>query len=1426
MKNLLSRPSLAIFRSLLPGLLFFAVHSQVCAQTATVTYPLAVGRTGCTSGTQQVHFYTYNGTTNTLASITSAAGVTGYYTPQLRIGTSGTSAQRFTSNYSSISYNPADHNIYFLWTALTAFSGSGSVPRTYVWRWPVGTKPTGTTPRLDTLCSFPADLLGVAFDNDGNSYVIEFSGEPSGVPHTAYLRSINFTTRQMGPVDNLVLTGGATIYESGSGDVAISPSGQMFFVVNNKLFTPNYKSYTGTGANLTCTYIDTVQVPSNNFVGLTYAEGETIAAFSGGAGPSACPFREIDPLTGDTSVIIKSGTVYSAADLASVVSGIGSAKRLVSATPTGTPNQYDVVYEVTVRNYGNTDISNVQVTDNLTAINGAANLSAVSTSFVTNPAGLVLNAGFNGNSDINLLNGTGTLPNYPVANNYAIIRINCRLSGIINGFVYNNSAIATAVGYNAQSLRDSSTNGTVPDLNINDKPDDIGEGQPTPLVISITGSTLPCTALANVLYTQDFGSGAGLTTAIPAPVPGSGVMGATGSATYAGSVIQPLATERYTITNNTNAADNAHYVSMTDHTGNANGRMLVVNADASNSIFYRGAFTAPICANQQYSLSLYAAFVGNTSYQTLCDGFGGFQYPKILVNIKDLASGAIISSLTTGDIFSTSWQQLGIKFTSPASYTGIIFELVNNAPGGCGNDIAIDDIQFGSCDPLPSVGLNHINAGCLGTTAAFSAVFSDPGAILGTPDYQWQESPDGVTWTNIAAAPNAATYTIASVGAGDVNKYYRALVAAAGNLGNPNCRYPSPSFFLVAGCDIDDDDDGIPDTVESGGVDPLDDDDLDHIPNYRDTDYPGFADSNADGVNDNFDWDLDGIINELDLDSDNDGIPDVMEAGGVDTNGDGKIDNYSDVDNDGFSQNVDANTSGKDLSGNGLALPDLDGDGIPNYLDLDSDNDGITDVLEVYGTDANNNGYIDGFTDTDNDGFSDNVDGDVGNDGTAENTAATLLRTGTDPDNNGRANTYPYNNMDGDSKANPYDLDSDGDGIADVRESGFTDGDWNGQVDGAINAKGRNILLAALGSLILPDADATGRPNSYDIDSDDDGIPDNVEATSTLSYQLPSGNDSDGDGIDNTYDNYSGFGGDGMHIVDTDGDTTPDFEDTDTDGDGSIDRIEGNDLNLNGLPDDLVTLTGVDTDGDGLDDRFDNNNSSAEATSARMGNGGSITGDASPGSTTTVQHTVVPFGCATERDWRCLPYILSCEFISFKAVLQNKVVLLDWTALCRQDVSSFVVERSTDRVHFTPAFTTAGNQMLNEVESYSGADNINGINESLIYYRLRSIMANGRELVSNIIAVRQGNAAATELRILPNPVHELLQVSVNVPQNSTARIIIMDAAGRVLYRFNETLLKGSNTLAYTQAALLQEGMYFVQIELDDKKMIAKFNKLK
>lgn len=667
------------------------------------------------------------------------------------------------------------------------------------------------------------------------------------------------------------------------------------------------------------------------------------------------------------------------------------------------------------------------------------------------------------------------------------------------------------------------------------------------------------------------------------------------------------------------------------------------------------------------------------------------------------------------------------------------------------------------------------------------------------------------------------------------------------------------NVYITACPDIDDDDDGIPDYIEidnpvalqdhdSDGIpnwndltypgyvdnnfdgfndnfDPGADSDSDGNPNFYDTDFPGWFDSNGDGVNDNMDKDLDGIPNNLDLDSDNDGIPDVVESFGVDANGDGRIDNYTDTDNDGLSQNVDS-PGGVAGSGMGLGALDTDGDGIPNYLDLDSDNDGIPDIIEAFGTDNNNSARVTGFIDTDGDGYSDNVDGDVGNDNIAENSAFSLLRTGADGNNDGRCDTWPFINMDTDSKPNPYDLDSDGDGLTDVKEAQFTDANWDGQVDGAINLNGRNTSLAALGSLIIPNSDGAARVDPFDIDSDDDGIPDNVEGLTTLGYLLPSAADIDGDGIDNSCDNFNGFGGDGIHPVDTDGDIVPDYLDSDTDNDGLIDRIEGNDLNLNGQQDDLVTLLGIDTDGDGLDDRFDNNNSSAEATSARMGNGGSTSGDPTPGSITTVQRTPVAFGCPTERDWRCLPYVLSCEFITFKAILQNQMVQLDWTALCRQEVDYFIVERSTDRNNFGNAFITPGKPVLNEIEAYGGVDDINGITAAIIYYRLKSVMKSGRTILSNIIAVRRSTTEVVEIKILPNPVTDQLQLLINTHQNGIANIMIIDGTGRTIYHFKENLQKGSNTITYSQVAHLSEGIYYVRLQMEGAFITEKFNKLK
>lgn len=678
----------------------------------------------------------------------------------------------------------------------------------------------------------------------------------------------------------------------------------------------------------------------------------------------------------------------------------------------------------------------------------------------------------------------------------------------------------------------------------------------------------------------------------------------------------------------------------------------------------------------------------------------------------------------------------------------------------------------------------------------------------------------------------------------------------------PGCSDTIRIRVVVTACpDIDDDNDGIPDYVEmnnplawgnhdgdanlnwndaqypgyvdnnadafNDNFDPSADSDNDGLVNFRDPDFPGFVDSNSDGVNDNMDKDLDGTPNHLDLDSDNDGIPDTVESFGVDANGDGIIDNYSDTDNDGFSQNVDANNTGVTNSALGLGPLDTDGDGIPNYLDLDSDNDGIPDIIEAYGTDAANSAKVNVFTDADGDGYTDVLDADVGNDAVAENLAASILRTGSDGNNDGRADSYPFKNMDNDSKPNPYDLDSDGDGISDVKEAQFTDADWNGRVDGATNVDGRNSALAAMGSLVLPNTDGSGRANPYDIDSDDDGIPDNVEGLTTLGYLLPAYADTDGDGIDNSYDNFNGFGGDGIHPADKDADTIPDYLDSDTDGDGLIDILEGNDLNFNAIVDDGIALTGMDTDGDGLDNFFDNDNASAKCTSRYMGNGGTTAGQIPPGSITTVQQTsLAGLGCSYERDWRCVFYILSCDIITFKVNLQNDRAKLDWTVLCDQEIDQFVIERSIDGIHFTDVSTVTGRSIIHSAESYTTIDDVSTINSEIIYYRLRTVAKDGKTKTGSIISVRRVAKSNITVQLLPNPVKDRLEVLLNATIQSAAQLYILDANGRVVQKYSENVLQGSNSFVYSQAGNLPVGVYYLRVNIGNKIITQKFSVVK
>ncbi len=233
---------------------------------------------------------------------------------------------------------------------------------------------------------------------------------------------------------------------------------------------------------------------------------------------------------------------------------------------------------------------------------------------------------------------------------------------------------------------------------------------------------------------------------------------------------------------------------------------------------------------------------------------------------------------------------------------------------------------------------------------------------------------------------------------------------------------------ILDSMDLDADGDGISNIIECKGINPYGDADDDNLYNYLDNDSSGNGDN---VVQDAFDRDGDGIPDFFDIDSDNDGIYDIVEAGqgDKDTNNDGIYNGldtgFSDTNFDGLADIYDPNTNGTPL-----VLRDTDNDGVFDCYDIDADNDGIIDIVE--GQNAASYKTL-SYVDADNDGLDDAFDQDYG--GTTNGTVNT---DGTD--------AYDYLDTDSDNDGTPDQIaayDIDGDGIAEITPSG-TDEDQDG----------------------------------------------------------------------------------------------------------------------------------------------------------------------------------------------------------------------------------------------------------------------------------------------------------------------------------------------------------------------------------------------
>jgi len=212
-----------------------------------------------------------------------------------------------------------------------------------------------------------------------------------------------------------------------------------------------------------------------------------------------------------------------------------------------------------------------------------------------------------------------------------------------------------------------------------------------------------------------------------------------------------------------------------DNSTDPNGYMMVVNASFEPGLFYEQVVDG-LCENTNYVFS--------------ADVFNIHPAGRNLIrpNVSFLLDDQVV--FETGEVPENGeWNNYAFTFTTGLGVTSIKLSLSNNAPGGNGNDLILDNIRFQACGPKAQILPTAVENICEdGSPIELSATIE--GDQYDQNFVQWQQSFDGgTTWEDIEGETNSVfTHTNLSSGM----YYYRYLLAGASvNLQNEKCRVNS-----------------------------------------------------------------------------------------------------------------------------------------------------------------------------------------------------------------------------------------------------------------------------------------------------------------------------------------------------------------------------------------------------------------------------------------------------------------------------------------------------------------------------------------------------------------------------------------------------------------------------------------------------------
>jgi hypothetical protein len=252
------------------------------------------------------------------------------------------------------------------------------------------------------------------------------------------------------------------------------------------------------------------------------------------------------------------------------------------------------------------------------------------------------------------------------------------------------------------------------------------------------------------------------------------------------------------------------------------GYMLVINSAYKTDTGFQYSVNN-LCPNTYYEIS---TWIKNMCYKCSCDsngvGASGAGYipfapndssgiqPNLAFDINgtdyyttgNIAYVGVYPTTQRGSDSTNIWVKRGFTYLTGGSQTSLTLTIRNNAPGGGGNDWALDDITLATCLPnmqySPSLNPWTCEGNSITIMDTVRSYFSN------YSHYMWQLSTDGgTTWTDIPSTTGSTTpvwngsafqyitsYDLNNVAFADSGNRYRVVTATTStNLGNLSCLF-------------------------------------------------------------------------------------------------------------------------------------------------------------------------------------------------------------------------------------------------------------------------------------------------------------------------------------------------------------------------------------------------------------------------------------------------------------------------------------------------------------------------------------------------------------------------------------------------------------------------------------------------------------